>query len=140
MLGENFFSLVTNRSFRLKMNICILELLILFSKDLLFLCYIYVIGFWFFWEKSIFLIYFIVLFYSGYVSDFMMYHIWYTTHFFPKIERATFTNQYNLLIFFFRLKINFFCWFIKNEKCQKGLKYFARIKLYKKGKLKLGKI
>ena len=77
----NFFSFVTNSSLTLKLNICILELSILFSKDLLFSYYIKVIGFWFF---SIFLIYFILLFYPRYVLDFMMYHIWYTIHFFSK--------------------------------------------------------
>ena len=44
---ENFFSLVKNTSLTLKMNICILELSMLFSKDLLFLYYIQVIGFYF---------------------------------------------------------------------------------------------
>ena len=107
----NFFSLVSNSSLRLKMNISILKLSILLSKDLLFLYYIEVIWFWFFyWEKSIFLIYFIALFYPGYVPDFMMYHIWYTIHFFffSKIEKATFTNQFNVLIFEFRLKTKLF--------------------------------
>ena len=42
--GRYFFSLVTNSNLRLKMNICILELSILFFKDLLLLCYIQVIG------------------------------------------------------------------------------------------------
>ena len=44
------------------------------------------------------LINFIVLFYPGYVLDFMMYQ---DTQFisFPIVEKATFTNQFNLLIF-----------------------------------------
>ena len=42
------------------MNICILELSILFLK-IYYLYYMQVIGFWFFCEKSIFLKYFIVL-------------------------------------------------------------------------------
>ena len=98
LLGGEFFSLVANSSLKLKLNICIMELSILFSKDLLFLDYIHVKGFWFFKEKSIFLIHFIVLSYPGYVLDFMMYHILSTIHFFPKIEKATLTNQFNLLV------------------------------------------
>ena len=95
----NFFSLVTNSSLKLKMNICILELAIMFSKDLLCLYYILVIAFWFFREKLIFLLYFIVLFCPGYVLDFIMYHIWYTNlFFFSKIEKAIITNQFNLPI------------------------------------------
>ena len=70
----------------------------------------------------------------------MMYHIRYKIQFFPKIEKVTFTNQFNLLIFFFRLKTKFLVDFTKNKKCKKWLKYFARIKFCKKGKLKLGKI
>ena len=109
LLGENYFSLVRNSSLRLKMNVCILELSILFSKELLFLYYIQVIGFWFFFEKKWSPIYFIVLFYLGYVLDFMMYHIWYTIHFFPKIWKATFnTSNFNLLIFYFGLKTRLF--------------------------------
>ena len=50
--GVSVFSLVTNSSLKLKMNICILELSILFPKNLLFLSYIQVIRFGFFWEKS----------------------------------------------------------------------------------------
>ena len=50
--GVSVFSLVTNSSLKLKMNICILELSILFPKNLLFLSYIQVIRFRFFWEKS----------------------------------------------------------------------------------------
>ena len=45
LLGEIFFTLVTNSSLKLKMNISILELSILFSKDLLFSYYIQVIRF-----------------------------------------------------------------------------------------------
>ena len=52
-------------SFRLKINICILELSILFSKDLLFLCYIQVIR-RIFLRKFNLLINFIVSFYPGY--------------------------------------------------------------------------
>ena len=63
--------------------------------------------------------------------------------FFQKIEKATFTNQFNLLIFFLGSKLffsRFFQIFLKIKKSKKGLKNFARIKLWKKGKLKLGKI
>ena len=49
--GKWFF-LVTNSSLKLKINIWILELSILFPKNLLFLYYIQVIRFGFFWEKS----------------------------------------------------------------------------------------
>ena len=55
LLEGNVFSLVTNSSLKLKMNIFILELSELFPKRLLFLYYIQIIRFWFFWEKSIFL-------------------------------------------------------------------------------------
>ena len=60
-----------------------------------------------FLRKIDLLISFIVLFYPGYVFDFMMYH---DTQFisFPKIQETTFTNQFNLLIFQFRFKTNFF--------------------------------
>ena len=50
-LGGIFFSLVTISSLKLKINICILELSILFSEDMLFLCYIQVIRSWFFLRK-----------------------------------------------------------------------------------------
>ena len=83
-------------SLRLKINICILELSTLFSKDLLSLFYIQVITFWFFREKLIFLIYFNLLFYTGYILDFMRHHTYYTIHFFPKIEKAIFTNKFRL--------------------------------------------
>ena len=134
MVGGNFFSLVTNSSLTLKMNICILELSILFSKDLLFLYYIKVRGFWFF---PIFLIY--LFFYFTLDMSLISWCIIYDTQFifFPKIDKATFTNQFNL---FLGSKLIFLVDFIKNKKYKKRLKYFARIKLCKKGKLKLGKI
>ena len=97
--GNGKFCWVQNSSlssFRLKINICMLELSILFSKDLLSLYYIQVIIFWFFWEKLIFLIYFNLLFSPGYVLDFMMHHTYYTILFFPKIEKATFKNKFGL--------------------------------------------
>ena len=37
ILLEGFFSLVTNSSLKLRINICILELSVLFSEDLLFI-------------------------------------------------------------------------------------------------------
>ena len=46
--GGNVSSLVTKSSLKLKMNICILELSILFAKHLLFLYYIQVIRVGFF--------------------------------------------------------------------------------------------
>ena len=49
--GGFFFSLVTNSTLKLKINICILELLILFFEDIIFLYYIQVIGFCFFLRK-----------------------------------------------------------------------------------------
>ena len=139
-VGRIFFSLVTNSTVKLKINICILELLILFFEDILFLYYMQVIGFcFFFWEKFIFLTYFIVLFPSGYVPDLMMYLIWYTIHFFPKIEKGTFRNQFIFWTFTLGSKINFLIDFIKNKKCKNRLKYFTKIELWKEGKLKLVK-
>ena len=108
--GGNFFSLFTNSSFKLKMNICRVELSILFSKDLLFLNYIQVTGFWFFWGKLIFI--YISLFY--------------------------FTLDMSLISWCFHF--NFLVDLIKSQKCKKRLKYFARIKFCKQGKLKLGKL
>ena len=55
---EDFF--LRSQIAALWMNICILELSILFPK-IYYLYYMQVIGFWFFCEKSIFLKYFIVL-------------------------------------------------------------------------------
>ena len=52
-VGRIFFSLVTNNTVKLKINICILELLILFFEDILFLYYMQVIGFCFFFEKNL---------------------------------------------------------------------------------------
>ena len=43
-----------------------------------------------FWPKIDIFIYFIVLFCPGYVLDFMMYHIRYTIHFFPKNKESYF--------------------------------------------------
>ena len=120
-------------SFRLKINICILELSILFSKDLLFLYYIQVRIFWFFWEKLIFLIYFNLLFYSDmYLISWCIIH---TTLFIFFQKWRKLLSQINL-----HLQLNFSADFSKNKKCKKGLKYFARIKFWKKEKLKLGKI
>ena len=103
---------VINSSLRLKFSIYILELSILSSKDLLFL-----IGLWFLWEKPIFHIYFTVLFYPGYILDFMTYYIWYTRHFFL-------LSQTNLIFWLFILgsKLDFLVDFIKNNKMQKGVK------------------
>ena len=56
------------------------------------------------------------------------------------MEKGTFTNHFNLLIFFSMLKTNFLVDFMKNKKSKKELKYFARIKLCKKRKLKFGRI
>ena len=67
---------------------------------------------WIFFEKNrSFFICFIVLFYPGYDTQFI---------FFPKIEKATFTDQFYLLIFFLGLKLNFLVDFIKNKKCKRG--------------------
>ena len=134
MLGGIFFSfLVTNSSFRLNMNICILWSSILFSKDFIFLYCIQVIGFRFF---DIF-----YCFISPWIcSWFHDVSYMYTIHFFPKIEKVTFTNQSNIFIFYYRLKTKFLADFIKNRKCKKGLKYFARTTFFKKGKLRLVKI
>ena len=52
LLGGNVFSLVTKSSLKLKMNICVLELSILFPKNLLFLYYIQLIRFGSSWVKS----------------------------------------------------------------------------------------
>ena len=76
-----------------------LELSILFSKDLLFLYYTQVIRRCIFLRKFNLHINFIVSFYQGmYVLDFMMYH---DRQFisYPKTEKATFTKQFDLLIF-----------------------------------------
>ena len=95
------FYLVTNSSLKLKMNICILELSILFPKNLLFLYYIQLTQFWFFLRKNrYFFICFIVLFYPGYVVDFMMIPYHDTQFKFSKLENATFTDQFHLLILF----------------------------------------
>ena len=136
--GGNVFSLVINSSLKLKMNICILELSILFSKNLLFLYYIQVMRFGFFWEKSIFfIICFIALFYPENVLDFMIpYHIWYKIHFFQK-SRKLFSQTNFIFWSFFRLKTKRFSRFYQK---QNELKYSATINLCMKGKLKLGKI
>ena len=52
LLWGNFFSLVTKSSLKLKMNTCVLELSILFPKNLQFLYYIQLIRFGSFWVKS----------------------------------------------------------------------------------------
>ena len=44
------------------------------------------------------------------------------------------------LSFIIGSKLNFLAYFIKNRKCKKGLKYFARNTFFKKGKLRLVKI
>ena len=119
---------------RLKMNICVLEQSILFSKDLLFLYYIKVIEFWLFGQKLIFS--YISFFYFALDMSLISWCIIYDTQFifFPKIKKATFINQ-------FRLKTKLYSRFlVKTKKCGNGLKYLARIKFWKKGKLKLGKI
>ena len=104
LLGE----FVTNSSLRLKLDICIMELSILFSKDILFLYYVQVIGFWFLWEKSIFLIHFsfILPWICPWFHD-VSYMI-HNSFFSPKIQKTTFTNQFDLLIFYFRLKTKLF--------------------------------
>ena len=86
-VGRSFFSLVTNSNLRLKVNICILTLLILFSKDLLLLCYIQV-----FEENQSFscisLFYFTLNMYLN------------KSIFFPRTEKVTFSNQVNLYLIF----------------------------------------
>ena len=52
LLWGNFFSLVTKSSLKLKMNTCVLELSILFPKNVQFLYYIQLIRFGSFWVKS----------------------------------------------------------------------------------------
>ena len=102
LLGENGFSLVTNSSLKLKTNICILELSILLPKNLLFLYYIQVIRFGFFLRK-IDLSSYVLLFYLTLKTSLIWwwYHIYMIQNsFFPKIEKAFFTDQFHLLIFF----------------------------------------
>ena len=130
-LGENVFSSVTNSSLKLKMNICILELLILFSKKLLFLYYIQVTRFGFFLRKTglssyLLLFYFIL----GMIHD----------SFFPENRESYFRRPILSFDLFFRLKTKLFSRFYQKQKMQKWLKYFARINLCVKGKLKLSKI
>ena len=186
------------------MNICILELSILFPKNLLFLYYIQVVRFGFFWEKSILLHMFhyfvlpwkrpqsfficsivlfypenvldpssyvplfcftlktssillhmfhcfvlpwkrprsfficsIVLFYPENALDFMtLYHTWYKIPFFRKLRKLSSQTNF-IFLSSFRLKTKRSSRFYQK---QNGLKYFARINLCMKGKLKLGKI
>ena len=63
-----------------------------------------------------------VLFYPGYVLQFMRYHM----------EKATFTN--NLIFGSFNLgsKLNFLVDFIKNKKCKKGLKNLLELNFARK--------
>ena len=99
LLGENVFSLVTSSSLKLKMNICILELSILFSKNLLFLYYIQVIRFWFFLRKLVFL----HMFYC-----FILPWVWYTIHFFSENRKSYFHRPILSFDLFFRLKTKLF--------------------------------
>ena len=104
LLGGNVFSLVTNSNLKLKMNIFILELSVLIPKNLIFFYYIQVIRFWFFWEKSIFFLMFYCFILPWicpwFHVDSISYMILNSKFFFPKIEKATFTDQFHLLIFF----------------------------------------
>ena len=128
LLGGNFFSLVTNSSLKLKMNICILELSILFPKNFLFLCYKQVMRFGFFWEKSksiflhmfyCFILPWICPWFHDDTKSYMIHN-----SFFPKIEKVTFTNQFHLLTFF-RLKTKLFSRFYQKQTMQRGVKIFC---------------
>ena len=112
--GVSVFSLVTNSSLKLKMNICILELSILFPQSLLFFYYIQEHDFDIFEKNGYVLLFYITLDISL-ISSMIPYHIWNIIYFFPKIEKATFTNQFHLLIFF-RLKTKLFLSKTKNAK------------------------
>ena len=91
-------------------------------------------------KNLIFLIYFTVLFYPRYFLDFVMFHILYKIIFFFQKQRNL-LSQTSLIFSSFILssELNFLVDFIKNKKCKKELKFFARIKFWKKGILKLGK-
>ena len=121
-------------SFRLKINMCILELSILFSKDLLFLYYMQVIRFWFFLEKNWSFSY-ISLFYFALDMSLISWCMLYDTQFIFFQKWRKLLSQTSL-----DSKLKFLQSFSKNKKWKKGLKCFARIKFWKKGKLKLGKI
>ena len=131
LLWGNDFSLVTNSSRKLKMNICVLKLSILFPKNLVFLYYMQIVRFWFCWEKSIFhhLFYWFFLprICPWFHDDTISYMI--TIYFFPKIEQATFTDQFHLLIFFLGSNLQL----SKTKIAKSG-------NLCMKGKLKLCKI
>ena len=131
--------MATNSSLILKINVCILELSILFSKHLLFLYCIQVIGFWFFCEKNWSFSY-ISWFYFTLDMFLISWCIIYDNSLFSKKQRKL-LSQTKLIFWSFSLgsKLNFLVGFIKNKNCKKELKYFARIKFCKWGKLKLGK-
>ena len=102
----------------------ILELPILLSKALLFLCYIQVK--WFrFLEKLNCLIYFIVLFQTGYVLDFRVYHVsWYRIHFFQNYAKLLSQTNFNHLIFYLVFKKKLFSRFF-SKKMQRRVKIFC---------------
>ena len=131
LLG-GFFSLVTNSSLKLRINICILELSILFSEDLLFILHT---------SNSI----------LNFLRKIDFSHIFHCPSFTLDMsliswcivydKQFTFSQTYrkllsqtNLIFWSFSLgsKLNFLVDFIKNKKCKKWLKYFATIKFCKK--------
>ena len=84
-------------SFRLKINMCILELSILFSKDLLFLYYIRVIRFDFFEKnRSSYKFHCFIL---PWVSPWFHDVSWYTIHFFSKNRESYFHKPIYILMF-----------------------------------------
>ena len=107
------FYLITNSSLKLKMNICILELSILFPKNLLFLCYIQLTKFWFFEKKSIFLqmfYRFILPWICPWFHDDAI--LWYTIQFSKNRERY-YHRPISYFDLFLSSKLNFFL--VKNK-------------------------
>ena len=81
--GGGGVSLVTNSSLKLKMNIYILELSILFPQSLLFLYYIQEHDFDIF-EKNGYVLLFYITLDMSLISSMIPYHTWKIIHFFPK--------------------------------------------------------
>ena len=124
----NAFSLVTNGSLKLKMNICILELSILFPKNLLFLYYIQVIRFGFFWEKSksvfLYMFYcFILPWICPWFHDDTKSYVIHNS-FFSK-NRESYHHRPISSFHFFRLKAKLFSRFYQKQTMQKGVKIFC---------------
>ena len=97
--GGSVFSLVTNSSLKLKMNICILELSILFPQSLLFLYYIQEHDFDIF-EKNGYVLLFYITLDMSLISSMIPYHICNIILFFPKNRESYFHKPISSFEFF----------------------------------------